>query len=237
MNTAICFAGTGRSIKYSFENIKRFLIDDIKNSDVIAYLAKSSRSSDVIKNYLGKLDNTNVDVFDEKPIDINGYKFMNGWPPSTPNDLNIGRQNFFQMLRSKSILINLINDCEKKLNKSYDRIIFSRMDVIYEKPVSSIIEPLDLSSGTIWIPLFHNWLQGYNDRFAVSNRDGIEKYFSLYDNIEKYMKDGHEFQAERTLKYHLDKVGAKVQKFEILFARMRSDGAQHESFKDLYYEK
>ena len=30
MNTAICFAGTGRSIKYSFENIKRFLIDDIK---------------------------------------------------------------------------------------------------------------------------------------------------------------------------------------------------------------
>jgi len=210
MKTALCLIGTGRSIEYTFNNLKNFLIDDIE-SDVIVYLTKNKKSP-IAEEYFNTLDDVNINVIEETPLDESAYQFLGGWPAPTTT-----REIYLQMLKSRSYLNTLIEET----NQEYDRVIFSRMDVIYEKPVNDIIKDLDLSK--TWIPEFHNWLGGYNDRFAVSNQENMFNYFSVYDNIDKYASEGHALHAESTLKYHLNKMNIPVEKFDIKFSRVRGD--------------
>jgi hypothetical protein len=44
MNTAICISGMGRSIEYTFQNIKTRLIDTFDKPDVFVYVAKNRES-------------------------------------------------------------------------------------------------------------------------------------------------------------------------------------------------
>jgi|TARA_R100000995_G_C3478492_1_gene122430 hypothetical protein len=234
MNTAICLAGTGRQIDYTFENLKEYLIEDIENSDTIVYITKTDDYCKV-KSLFESLDNTYTHVVQEQPIDISRFTFRPNWPPSTPNNLELGRQIYLQMIKSRSYLNTLIDRHEKDLCKKYDRVIFSRMDVVYEKPVYDLVKDLELRSDLVWIPSFHNWHyyeSGYNDRFVVSNREGAWKYFSLYDHAEEYAGHGHPFRAEATLKYHLGGRKMDVRHFDIRFARYRN-GQQHDDFGSL----
>ena len=220
MNTALCLTGTGRSIEHTFDNLKEYLIDDIDNHDVIVYLTKNSKS-DIAKKYFNKLDNAIVHVVEEHPIPVTDYNFHYRWPPKTSS-----REIFIQMIKSRSYMNKLIDQTDKK----YNRVIFSRMDVVYEKPVGSLIENLDLSK--IWIPDFHNY-GGYNDRFAVSTRENMFNYFSLYDNIEEYMSHGHLLRAETSMKYHLDTMNSDVKTFDIKFVRIKGNGEPVEDFSEL----
>ena len=49
MNTAICISGMGRSIGYTFQNIKSKLIDTFEKPDVFVYIAKNRKSDDAVK--------------------------------------------------------------------------------------------------------------------------------------------------------------------------------------------
>ena len=82
------------------------------------------------------------------------------------------------------------------------------------------------------IPHFHNW-GGYNDRFAISNRNNMRKYFSLYDHIDGYSREGAILHAETNLKLHLDRQGARIKHFPIRFMRVRKGGKLQESVEDL----
>ena len=224
MNTAICLAGTGTAIEHTFQNLKECLIDNIDNSDVIVYLAKNPHS-DNAQNYFLQLSNSCVSVVEEETLSIKPYRFQEGFPPNP----NSSREIFMQMLKSKSHLNTLIDQNEKRLNKKYDRVIFSRMDVKYEQPIKESVDRLDLSK--LWLPNFHNWCEGYNDRFAVSSRENMRHYFSVYDYVDIYTKERHCFHAETTLKYHLDKKGVDIGIFELYFSRVRSGGLPHESYE------
>ena len=105
------------------------------------------------------------------------------------------------------------------------------MDVKYEGPIKEGIDRLDLSK--LWLPNFHHWCEGYNDRFAVSSRENMSHYFSVYDHIDIYAQEKHRFAAEPTLKYHLDKKEVDIGIFELYFSRVRSNGLPHDSFEAL----
>ena len=182
MDTAICFAGTGAAIEHTFQNLKECLIDDIDDSDVIVYLAKSQHS-DNAQNYFLQLSNSYVSVVEEEALSIKPYQFREGFPPNP----NSSREIFMQMLKSKSYFNTLIDQREKHLNKKYDRVIFSRMDVKYEQPIKKSVDRLDLSK--LWLPNFHNWCEGYNDRFAVASRENMRHYFSVYEYVDIYAKE------------------------------------------------
>tara|TARA_R110002096_G_scaffold64721_1_gene157564 strand:- start:340 stop:1035 length:696 start_codon:yes stop_codon:yes gene_type:complete len=212
MKTALCFACTGRSIEYTFDNIKHNLIDDIPNCDVIVYLAKSPKS-DLAKERLETLDNVKVYVEPEEDMDLSPYTFRPDWPGRA----NSSHQIFMNMVKSRSYMKTLI----EKQNTHYDRVIFSRMDIIFEEPVNNLIRDLDLSN--LWVPYFHNW-GGYNDRFAVSNKENMFEYFSLFENLEDYCREGLILHAETSLKYHLDKANVDTKRFKIIFYRIRANG-------------
>lgn len=218
MKTALCFTGTGRSIEYTFSNLKQNLIDNISNCDVIVYLADNPKAV-IAKEYFESLDNTEVYINKEEPVDLEPYRFRAGWPGRKTSSHEI----FINMLKSRSYMKTLID----KKNKDYDRVIFSRMDIEFEKPVNKLIADLDISS--LWVPNFHDW-GGYNDRFAVSSKENMFEYFSLYDNIIDYCKSGHILHAETSLFHHLKNKNIEVKKFKILFRRVASDGSLRESF-------
>ena len=226
MKTAICLSGTGRAIKHTIQNLTENVLTCFSDCDVILYLTKSDISDNVLGEF-SHIKNLFAHVEQEEDIDISNMKFLENWPPSIPNDLEKGRQIFARMLKSRLTLRDLM------INKGdFDRVIFSRIDVIYEKSLSSSIKDLELSDDTVYVPDFHNWLGGVNDRFAVSTQAGMSKYLSVYEKIDDYISENHTFHAENTLKYHLENVGLKVKRHKVNFARIRN-GKQHDSFNEV----
>jgi hypothetical protein len=223
--TALCFACTGRSIEYTFDNIKENLIDRIDNHDIFLYLTKGKFSDSALKKF-EKENVVNFRVVDEVPIDLTPYTFRPDWPPAFIGNLEPGRQVYLQMIKSRSML----NDMIDETGNDYDRVIFSRLDVLYDEPFKKEFDDFDLDF--INIPDFHNW-GGYNDRFAISNRNNMRKYFSLFDRIDEYSKEGVVLHAETNLKLHLDRQGAKINYFPIRFIRVRGGGELHESVEKL----
>lgn len=223
--TALCFACTGRSLEYTFDNIKENLIDRIDNHDIFLYLTKGKFSDSALKKF-EKENVVNFRVVDEVPIDLTPYTFRPDWPPAFIGNLEPGRQVYLQMIKSRSML----NDMIDETGNDYDRVIFSRLDVLYDEPFKKEFDDFDLDF--INIPDFHNW-GGYNDRFAISSRNNMRKYFSLFDRIDEYSKEGVVLHAETNLKLHLDRQGAKINYFPIRFIRVRGGGKLHESVEKL----
>jgi len=128
MNTAICFTGTGREIEHTFDNLRENVIDPFDNRDVIVYITDTPKAKETEK-YFQTLDDVYINVVKEEPLDISKYNFLNNWPPSQERfGLDRARQIYLQMLKSRSYMNDLIDQIDKK----YDRVIFSRMDVIYK---------------------------------------------------------------------------------------------------------
>ena len=230
MKTALCFAGTGRSIEYTFDNLKSHLIEDLKDTadgcDVFVYIADNPKAK-MTEDYFSEYS-WNIDVVKEQPTNPSEYTFESNWPPSTPNNLEKGRDIYLKMLKSRKHLMNMVDSIGK-----YDRVIFSRMDVIYETKITETLHGVDINY--LWLPSFHHWNGGYNDRFAVSNQYLMRVYMSQSDHMEKYRDDGFIFQAERTLKHHLDTNGVVPKILKCNFIRIR-DGKQHETFKSIQVE-
>jgi hypothetical protein len=105
------------------------------------------------------------------------------------------------------------------------------LDVKYFKTVGEIINELALSN--LYIPDFHNTfagvIDGYNDRFAVSNRENMYTYFNLPQTINQYQDEGNLVHGETFLKWHLLKNDIKVKKIPLRFTRVRSDGTYIET--------
>jgi hypothetical protein len=227
MKTALCFACTGRSAVHTFDNIKENLIDPLDGCDIYLNLVQGPYIVDCA--ILFEYENVvNTRIMREYPLDTSKYTFRNNWPYGEDRpDIDIGREIFINMIKSRSRFNEMIDE----MGVNYDRVIFSRLDVEYDGVVN--LDGLNLDK--LSIPDFHNW-GGYNDRFAVGNRENMRDYFSLYNHIKEYEGYGHELHAESTMKYHLDAFGYEVDHFPIRFMRVRAGGEYEETVEDLNKE-
>jgi len=227
MNTAICISGMGRSIHHTFENIKTNLIDTFERPDVFVYIAKNNSSGLAVSLFssLNK-ETTHINLVEEVDLDISKLRFKPGWleghrhkDGSCPTP-----QGTRRMYNARAVLSDMVSEAEKTKNKKYDRVINSRDDVHYHQPVGPMVQELDMSK--LWIPYFHNWLGGYCDRFAVSNKEYMEKYLCMERYFDDYCAAGHIIHSETTHKFHLDQVigASNVKTFGIELSRVRPDG-------------
>lgn len=216
MKTAICIPGIGRSIEHTFENLKENLINCWEDRDVYVYLGKSEMSS-LAESLFKQLDRCEVKVVDEEDLDETDIVLH---PSITGPERLCTVQSTLRMFRSKTLVCEFMNSFGKK----YDRVIMSREDVVYTEPVNKSIEPLDMSK--LWLPDWHHWLNGYHDRFAVSNHE----YMTTYSQMSNHMREYHDrygfAHAETFTRLHLDKhLGTKnIKTFFIEFHRVRPDG-------------
>jgi|TARA_R110000824_G_scaffold74290_1_gene189018 hypothetical protein len=227
MNTAICISGIGKSIHHTFENLKTNLIDTFEKPDVFVYIAKNNMSGLAV-NLFGKLDKetTQINLVEEVDLDVSRLKFKPGWleghrhkDGSCPTP-----QGTRRMYNARAVLSDMATAAAIKKDKKYDMVINSRDDVIYHQPVGPAVLPLDMSK--LWIPHFHHWLGGYCDRFAVSNKEYMDKYLCLERHFDKYCEEGHAIHSETTHKFHLDRVIGQenIKTFFLEISRVRPDG-------------
>ena len=234
MKTAICFTGTCRSLQYTHENIKNNLIDSVGECDIFSFLVDNPHAYKFEK-YFGHTSQVKKVLIEKEPeFDISKMRFRPNWPLATSS-----RQIYIKMIKSRQRCISVLEDYEQENSVVYDRIIFSRLDVKYFEPVSPHLE--NIGHEYLYIPDFHNTfggvINGYNDRFAVGNRDDMLSYFNTPDSIEQFNATGGEISAEILLKWHLIHNEVCVDKVPIRFTRVRADGEEIDSrLKNMFLE-
>jgi hypothetical protein len=234
MNVAICISGMGKEILgHTFENLKTNLIDTFEKPDVFVYIAKNKMSglANTLFNYLDK-ETTQVNLVEEVDLDISRFKLQPGWleghrhrDGSYPTP-----QGIRKMFNARAMLSDMVTEAEIQKNKKYDIVVNSRDDVWYHQPVGPLVLPLDMSK--LWIPHFHHWLDGYCDRFAVSNKEYMDKYLCMDRYFDKYCDEGHIIHSEKTHKFHLDRVIGQhnIKTFFIELSRVRCGVLEDEGF-------
>ena len=224
-NTAIVFTGTCRSLNYTCTNIRENLIDSIGDCDVFALISKTKHAPnttmlmDIPQLQLLSIEN-------EPEYDLSRYSFRPGFPPrASPH---ASTQIYVKMINQRSNANKMLKAYEKEHNKEYDRVIFSRLDVKYFQPVAPLINNLDM--GRLYVPDFHNSfngvINGYNDRFAISNRKNMDIYFNLPESVDKFINSGNVIDPETFLKWHMLDNGLIVEHIPVRFGRTRPDGTE-----------
>lgn len=228
MKTAILAACTGRSIEYTIENLTKNLFNCFEDRDIFIYLKETTETEKVLEKFKD-LESVNFLVQKEDDLDISNYKFQNMWPPSNAPDYEKGRKIYINMIQSRKVLSDMLINSKN----NYERCIFSRLDVVYEKSLSEIVSDLEIKDDTVYIPNFHNY-GGLNDRFSISSKKGMVDYLCLYDSLLKMTEEGHEIHAETTLlKFLTEEKKKKIVHIPVRFARIRN-GEVHDSFNERF---
>ena len=211
MKTAICISGIGRSLNHVFDNLKDNLIDCWNDRDVYYVLGKSEYTDESIKLF-EKISNCKIKLYDQKDIDLGNLTMKYLYS----SDTNPTPQTIAKFMDKRVEIGKLLNSS----NKKYDRVIVSRDDVLYSKPVSDTVSTLDM--GKMNIPNWGHFLGGYNDRFSISNLENQK----IYLNAWNYIKEVEDFHVESFYKYYLNKYlgRSKMKTFYIEITRVRPNG-------------
>ena len=230
MKTAICFTGTGRSLKYTSDNIKSFLLEASPDCDVFAHIAETEYVKNIEKYFT--FDNIKELVIEkDKKLDISGLRWQDNWPMGIYSGAN-PKQTYLNMLLSRKKCGQMLHKYSEATGTEYDKVIFSRLDIEYFHAL-----PIDMDLDSICVPDFHHFSSvqgaGCNDRFAASSFKNMKMYFELYDDIRGIVRMGHKLHGESTLHTHLKLRGLKIKKYPIRFTRIRHDGKrQDERLRD-----
>ena len=221
MKTAICFTGTGRSLKYTHENIKKYLIDSEEDCDIFAHISESKHVDQIHEHF--KFDNI-VDLKIEKDVEMNleGLNWQPNWPAG-PHSGPFPKQTYLNMLLSRDKVGQMLEEYSAKNNVSYDKVVFSRLDISFLKDI-----PKDLDLSNICVPDFHNFDRvqggGCNDRFAISSYNNMKIYLSEHQRVQEFISQGGRLHAESTLFWHLTTSGMRIARYPIRFSRIRPCG-------------
>ena len=221
MKTAICFTGTGRSLEYTHENIKKYLIDPEEDCDIFAHVSES-KHVDQIEKYF-KFDNiVGLRIEKDEEMNLEGLRWQTNWPAG-PHSGPFPKQTYLNMLLSREKVGKMLEEYSERTGVIYDKVIFSRLDVSFLKEI-----PADLDLSNICVPDFHNFDRvqggGCNDRFAVSNYNNMKIYFSEYGRVPEFVLKGGHLHAESTLFWHLTTSGLRIARYPIRFTRIRPGG-------------
>ena len=203
MKIALLLSGQIRNAKESFSSIKSNILDAYETDVYIntwlpenqtastwGYVVENDCSIDeLISQYKPK--KILVEDFDKKRESID--PFFSGISSEFPETRV---PVIFYMHYKNKGAFNLIDNPEE-----YDFIIKSRMDLVFENfPDLKSLDPRKM-----YVPYGSNWRGGIGDLMAFSNCENMKHYFSLYDKIPDYVKEGCPVHPETILKYHLGK--------------------------------
>jgi hypothetical protein len=95
------------------------------------------------------------------------------------------------------------------VDSSYDCILKTRYDIKYTNPL--VLSDYDMNH--VNVPIGGDWRGGLFDMMAFSSYQNMEKYCSLYENINSYAKSGVPCHSEILNKHNLQVLGCIVRRF------------------------
>jgi len=129
----------------------------------------------------------NLDTWVEKTLSKCGY--TKDWGNESELLTKHGIRQLYGLKKIYEIL--------SSLNTSYAKYLFCRPDCLFEKPLDNQILSTKYN---ICIPNFNHW-NGYNDRFAILDTQGLKTYCSRYDHL---IVNPQTYHSEKYLKYTID---------------------------------
>ena len=210
----LCFSGLGRSINYTFNNLQKFLIDDLKPTQI--FLVTEDKYSSELKKVFNKYENLTFKIVENLGKVDSNLSFDSRWGPQH------SKLNYLNFLYKRLVLSDLIKEHSKFENIEDHIFIYSRLDVVYKYRLSSQIKHINTNK-KIYLPNFHHWLGGYNDRFALANYNNFITYLEVYKYLKDYNKD-LDLHSEIITRHHFIKQNLKLGIIRLPFARIRENG-------------
>jgi len=197
MFVALCFWGIARSLKYTINSIENNILNILKENNIEykiyfhTYTSNSKYNNPRANEYDCKLDNNEykilqsdyIEVEDQDKIklelDVKKYRTHGDAWHSNFNTLD----NFILAMYSRKKLWKLIVN-----SKEYDKIthyIFVRPDVKFLNKFN--IKWLNIiNENQIFIPNFHLFHFGFNDRMCICKKSIAEVYSNIFTYIYLY---------------------------------------------------
>ena len=213
----LCFSGTGRSIKYTFDNLEKNLVNDISPKQIFL-VTENQKYLDELHGHFKKFKNVSMKIVENVASVDKDLTFTDtGLWPERQTQLN-----YLNFLYKRYSLSKMIQEYNKVENIEDCHFIYSRLDVIYKYPISSMVKKVKVNK-KVYLPNFHHWLGGYNDRFALANYKNFIKYLEIYPNLRDYNND-IPIHSESITRLHFVKNNLKLGIIRLPFSRVRENG-------------
>lgn len=223
---ALCISGHLRTFESNFKTIKEHILDKL-DCDVFIHtwdmLGAPFRAGDSnlhitdTKRYV----NTIQHLYQPKKLIIEGSKQFN--VPPIMHQRSDGHRDIVGILS----MFYKIEECnkmrkeyEEENNIKYDFVIRFRADLWMDGPI-----PIDSRTTTnhLYLPIYGNF-GGACDQIAFGSPAIMDKYCSLFSNIEKYLHAGCPLNPEKLLLFHLETQNVPIAKVAIRFVIKRANG-------------
>ena len=234
MRIALGFWGITRSLKYTIQSIKQYIIHPLQQQNVEfviyihTYNVKSTYNNIRTNEFHIQLDNDEykllnpnyiqIDDQDEIKKQINIEQYRTHPDPWNTNYNSV--DNFICAMYSKQQLVNMISASKQQ----FDYVMFLRPDVKYKNPINTAIFN-HVHDYTICIPNFALYYQ-FNDRFAITNMITYNLYGSIFAYLLEYSKQ-YSLHSEQCQSRILQRTRMRLVYIPFFFNRVRFNG--HES--------
>lgn len=219
MKTAVCLTGIGRSLfavkDYAvLKNLYQNLVACWDECDFYYVLGDTGEKTQEIAQLVSQIPNSTIAIAPQGNLDLTGVTFNEGgW---AGKETMPSAQSLSKFMNKRRILGEVL----KSKGIDYDRVIISRDDVIYTKPITEDVQELDMTK--MWIPNWGHWNGGYNDRFSISNLEYQYKYCDVWEHRHEV----REIHVESFYRYCMDKyIGEEnINTFFVDIKRIRPSG-------------
>lgn len=223
---ALCISGHLRTFESNFRTVKEHILDKF-DCDVFIHtwdtLGLSYRAGDSnlhiaeTRKYIDKINQ----LYKPKKIVIEKAKHFNITPimhqRSSPHRDTAGVLSMFYKIEECN---KLRKEYETEHKVKYDFVIRFRSDLWLESPM-----PIDYktNSNHLYLPIYGNF-GGACDQIAFGTPAIMDKYSTLYSNIESYLRAGCPLNPEKLLLFHLESQNVPIAKVPIKFVIRRANG-------------
>lgn len=226
VRTAICISGHLRTFLDNYKSLKENVLDKL-NCDLFIHtwdtLGLSYRHTDA-SLYITETKNladTINRLYQPKKLIIEKSRYF----PITPlMQLRLIDHRDVSGILSMWYKIEACNNLKKiyeaENNFKYDCVIRFRGDLHVEQPIP-IDERTNLAH--LFLPVYGNF-GGACDQFAYGNSEIMDKYSSIYSNLEKYLSTGAPLHPERMMLYHLEAQNLPIAKVNFKYVIKRANG-------------
>jgi hypothetical protein len=202
MRIAVCLSGQLRNYKETFPYFKNFIINEL---DPDIFIFTDEYDPKLIELYSPK----KID-FTTKLIENNfSYRYRH----TSTNDISLLNQ-FYKISECNKLKCKY----EEENNFKYDLVIRCRFDAFFVRKFNK--EELLLDNDEILVPWGWDFkcVSEYaeTDIFAIGKSETIDKYSSVFDNLEKYKNDII-FHPESIMGYNLFMNNVRVKTYLINF--------------------
>lgn len=203
--TAVCISGYLRSFEQTFERLNNNLLKKT-NADVFIHTWDFLGSP--LRGFDAKLNRISTRTVLERieklynPIRIVVEPAINFPIPVLMHQKNLdGRDinGLLSMFYKMQVCNQLKKDYEKENNFIYDCVVRTRSDLLFMSPFY-IDDKMDTNK--LYIPHGYDY-EGINDQLAYGGSSVMDKFCSIYSNIEKLLMSGEKLNPERLVRSHI----------------------------------